>query len=230
MDTLGARPLAKLYQSRPPLRPALGVDTLRHMSNDNGSEGGRPDEPVRENGEETASAARDLADGLDLMMRAARKALRGFDAGRLEEMGRKAKQNLESLDPKAVGDLGRRAKEKVESFDRKAVSDLGRKAKEKVENLDRKTVEDLGRKAAQKLDPRNIEEVAEEAGRELIAVVERVAERVDAVVSRGIRRSSPPPPDVEERDEPAESGSKGGNSGSEPPPDSQRQPRIRIEE
>jgi len=181
------------------------------MSNENGSEGGRPDESARENSEETASAARDLADGLDLMMRAARKAVRGLDAGRLEELGRKAKENLERVD-------------------RKAVSELGRKAKEKVESLDRATVEDLGRKAARKLDPRNIEEVAEEAGRELIAVVERVADRVDSVVNRGIRRSSPPPPDVEERDPPAEAGPKGGNSGSEPPPDSQSQPRVRIEE
>ena len=193
------------------MRPLLSVDTLRHMSNENGSEGGRPDESARASSEETASAARDLADGLDLMMRAARKALRGLEAGRLEEMGRKAKENLERLDPKAV-------------------SELGRKAKEKVESLDRKKVEELGRKAAQKLDPRNIEEVAEEAGRELIAVVERVAERVDAVVSRGIRRSSPPPPDVEEREPPAEADAQGGNSGSEPPSDSQRQPRVRIEE
>ena len=182
------------------MRPLRGVDNLTRMSNENGSEGGRPDEPERENGEESSSAARDLADGLDLMMRAARKAVRGLELGRLEELGRKAKANLESLDTKAVSELGRKAKERVERLDPKAVSELGRRAKERVENLDRKAVEDLGRKAAQKLDPRNIEEVAEEAGRELVAVVERVAERVEAVVSRGIRRSSPPPPDVEERD------------------------------
>ena len=104
-----------------------------------------------------ATASRDLADGLELMMRAARKAVRDIDRSKLEELGRRARRNLDSLD--------------------------------------RKRVEELGRKAARRLDPRRIEEVAEEAGRELLGVVERVTERVEGMVSGVARRSKPPPGD-----------------------------------
>ena len=54
----------------------------------------------------------------------------------------------------------------------------------------------MGRKAAKNLDPRRIEEIAEEAGRELLNVVERVAERVEHAVSGsrpGERTSSAAP-------------------------------------
>jgi len=96
----------------------------------------------------------DLADGLELMLRAARKAVRGIDPARIEELGRRAIRS--------------------------------------VEGLDRQKVQDLGRKAARNLDPKKIEEVAEEAGRELLAVMERVAERVEGIVA-GSKRSTPPP-------------------------------------
>jgi len=96
----------------------------------------------------------DLAEGLELMLRAARKAVRGIDPARIEELGRRAIRS--------------------------------------VEGLDRQKVQDLGRKAARNLDPKKIEEVAEEAGRELLAVVERVAERVEGMVARS-KRSTPPP-------------------------------------
>ncbi len=95
----------------------------------------------------------DLAEGLELMLRAARKAVRGIDPARIEELGRRAIRS--------------------------------------VEGLDRQKVQDLGRKAARNLDPKKIEEVAEEAGRELLAVVERVADRVEGMVA-GSRRSTPP--------------------------------------
>jgi len=99
--------------------------------------------------EDEPSASRDLADGLDLMIRAARRAMRGFDRGKLEDLGRRAVQSVEDLDPGRVGELGR--------------------------------------KAARKLDPRKIEEVAQEAGRELMNVIERVSDRIDSMVS-GSRR------------------------------------------
>jgi hypothetical protein len=102
----------------------------------------------------------DLAEGLELMLRAARKAVRGIDSARIEELGRRAIRS--------------------------------------VEGLDRQKVQDLGRKAARNLDPKKIEEVAEEAGRELLAVVERVAERVEGMVA-GSRRSTPPPPSQADR-------------------------------
>src|ERR1044071_8716300 len=100
------------------------------------------------------SASRDLAEGLELMLRAARKAVKSVDPAKFEALGRRA-----------VGHL---------------------------ENLDRKRVGELGRKAAKNLDPRRIEEIAEEAGRELLNVVERVAERVESAVS-GTRGESGSP-------------------------------------
>ncbi len=92
------------------------------------------------------SAAQDLADGLDLMLRAAKKAVRHVDPQNIEALGRRALGNLEALN--------------------------------------KKRVEEVRRKAKHSLDPRRIEEIAEEAGRELWRVVERVAERVDSVVAR----------------------------------------------
>jgi hypothetical protein len=113
-----------------------------------GDESKRPDSEEEKFGaapEDEPSASRDLADGLDLMMRAARKALRGFDPGKLE--------------------------------------DLGRRAVHSVEHLDSKQVSEFGRKAARNLDPRKIEEVAQDAGRELMNVIERVSDRIDGMVS-----------------------------------------------
>lgn len=93
------------------------------------------------------SAARDLADGLDLMLRAARKAARHVDPQKIEALGRRALDNLDALK--------------------------------------RRRVEDLRQEAKRKLDPRRIEEIAEDAGKELWKVVERVTDRVDALVNRG---------------------------------------------
>lgn len=93
------------------------------------------------------SAVRDLADGFDLMLRAARKAARHVDPQKVEALGRRALDNLDALK--------------------------------------RRRVEDLRSEARRKLDPRRIEEIAEDAGKELWKVVERVTDRVDALVNRG---------------------------------------------
>ena len=53
-----------------------------------------------------------------------------------------------------------------------------------LEALKRQRVEELRTQARRKLDARRIEEIAEDAGKELMRVVERVAERVDSIVGR----------------------------------------------
>jgi hypothetical protein len=118
-------------------------DTSVMDGEDQRPKGDRPDPEAT--AEEERTASRDLADGLDLMMRAARKAMRGFDPAKLEDLGRRAVRSVESLDAKQVSEFGR--------------------------------------KAARNLDPRKIEEVAQDAGRELMNVIERVSDRIDGLVS-----------------------------------------------
>ncbi|MEB2313895.1 MAG: hypothetical protein OZ921_13720 [Sorangiineae bacterium] len=107
-------------------------------------------EPASQPGE-PRGAGEDLAQGLEFMLRAARKAAGRLEPGRLEALGRRAMQRLDDLDARAVGELGR--------------------------------------KAVKSLDPKRIEEIASEAGRELLSVVERVAGRVESAVT-----GAPPPP------------------------------------
>jgi hypothetical protein len=140
--------------------------------------------------QEKPTASKDLSDGLQLMLSAAKKALKNVDPNRIEEVGRRAMKNLEGVDARKVGDLGR--------------------------------------KAAKNLDPRKIEEVAEEAGRELLSVMERVADRVERIASGAIAgakegaraetKSSPPPP-TEPRQTEAEDPSGG---------ESDDKPRVRV--
>jgi hypothetical protein len=87
-----------------------------------------------------------LADGLELMLRAAKKAARHVDPQNIETIGRRALDNLEALN--------------------------------------KKRVDEIKDKAKRSLDRRRIEEIAEDAGKELLRVVDRVAERVDSLVSR----------------------------------------------
>ncbi|HMJ14260.1 MAG TPA: hypothetical protein VK524_22750 [Polyangiaceae bacterium] len=123
------------------------------------------------------SAADDLAAGLDLMLRAARKALKNIEPARIEELGKRAMRS--------------------------------------VENLDRKAVSELGKKAAKNLDPRRIEEVAEEAGRELMSVIERVAERVEDMIG-------PKPPSQKPGAPPG--------ADANPPGNTETKPRVRVED
>ena len=136
--------------------------------------------------ERDRSASADLADGLELMLRAARKAMRGIDPGRIEELGRRAVSS--------------------------------------VENLDRRKVGEIGRKAARNLDPRRIEEIAEDAGRELLGVVERVAERVESVVSGAQRGSRPAAGEAEPADTRSGDDAKSGDDAEQP-----RQ-RVRVDD
>ena len=132
------------------------------------------DEPPHEGPGADRSAAQDLADGLDLMLRAAKKAMRSVDPQNIESIGRRAFDNLELLN--------------------------------------KKRVEELRTKARQKLDPRRIEEIAEEAGKELLKVVERVAERVDSIVTRGGSPPSDRSPHTKPSQGDEESEAAGGNA------------------
>jgi len=146
--------------------------------------GPNPSEQAREQ-----SATRDLAEGLDLMLRAAKKAMRNVEAQNLEALGRRALDNLEALN--------------------------------------KKRVEDLKHKARRTLDPRRIEEIAEDAGKELVRVVERVVERVDSIVTRGPTSSGPTaksePPSSSEQS-PSAPGDRGE------PEDAQSPTRVRVED
>ncbi len=137
-------------------------------------------EPPQEAPRSERSAAQDLADGLDLMLRAAKKAMRSMDPQNIENIGRRAYENLEQLN--------------------------------------KKRVEELRTKAKQKLDPKRIEEIAEDAGKELLKVVERVAERVDSIVSRAGGPASDRPP----RTKPSEGGHEPGAPGGEPAEETKR--------
>jgi hypothetical protein len=174
-----------LAEPLPPRHPMRILEAMTAQGDTDRNDGPTEDEPKQEQ-REGRSASQDLADGLELVMRAARKAMRDIDTGRIEELGRRARQNLE--------------------------------------RIDRRKVEELGRMAAQKLDPRRIEEIAEDAGRELLKVVERVADRVESVV--GNRRSSPPPRSEEQSESTgADPDSAQSEAGSE-----EAKARVRIED
>lgn len=70
------------------------------------------DEPSAREGAESGSersAAEDLAAGLDLMLRAAKKALKNIEPTHLEELGKRAMRTVENLDRKKVSDFGKKA-------------------------------------------------------------------------------------------------------------------------
>ena len=73
------------------------------MSNDSPNEDSQT-KATPESGQ--ASATSDLAEGLSLMMRAAKKAVKRVDAKRIEEAGKRALASIESLDKKRVEELG----------------------------------------------------------------------------------------------------------------------------
>jgi hypothetical protein len=122
------------------------------------------------------------------------------------------------------------AKKALKNVDPNRIEEVGRRAIRNLEQVDARKVGDLGRKAAKNLDPRKIEEVAEDAGRELLSVMERVAERVERIASGAIAgakegartesKSAPPPPVAADETEAAET--------PEPPVDPDGKPRVRV--
>lgn len=80
------------------------------------------------------SATDDLADGLDLMLRAARKALHSLDP-RIEEVGRRALERLQALDATAL-ETAKRAREQLDMGKlEQAAQDAGREVEKTVERL-----------------------------------------------------------------------------------------------
>lgn len=101
------------------------------------------DAPPAGSARQESSAAEDLADGVDLMLRAARKALRSFDP-QVERAAERALKQLQELDSNAFEEFSK----------------------------------------AGRIDPKKLEQAAEEAGRGIASVLERVTERVDALFRR----------------------------------------------
>jgi hypothetical protein len=147
------------------------------------------DESFAKTGQESekpaeSTASKDLADGLDLMLRAAKKAVRNVEPAKLEELGKRALKGLESLDSAGIG-----------------------------------------RKAARAIDVHKIEEIAQDAGKELLGVVERVAERVEAMVGVGGKRQSAASADAKAPSSaPQEAGDATETADASAPP-----PRIRVD-
>ena len=104
------------------------------------------------------------------------------------------------------------------------VESIGRRALDNLEALKKRRVEEIRSEARRKLDPRRIEEIAEEAGKELFRVVERVAERVDAIVNRGSH-----PPDAEDAGDTDASAPGGGADASAPTGHDPKKVRIADE-
>ncbi|MBK7581226.1 MAG: hypothetical protein IPI67_13555 [Myxococcales bacterium] len=135
------------------------------------------------------------------------------------------------------------AKKALKNVDPNRIEEVGRRAIKNIENLDTKKVGDLGKKAAKNLDPRKIEEVAEDAGRELLSVMERVAERIERIATgaiagakegaRGESKSSPPPAAETKAD--AADTEKSGDAGATPdseaktPESGDDKPRVRVD-
>jgi hypothetical protein len=74
---------------------------------------------------DSTSASQDLSEGLDLMLRAARKAMSRVNSSKLEAAGRRALDKLESLDAKKVGELGKKA---AKNLDPRRIEEIAEEA------------------------------------------------------------------------------------------------------
>lgn len=99
--------------------------------------------------------ADDVAEGLGLLLRAARRAIQKVDKTTIDRVASEVSET---------------------------VGDLGKKAAEAAGRVDTEQLKEAGKKAAEVLDPRRVEDFAEEAGKELLNVVQKVAGRVEGVL------------------------------------------------
>jgi hypothetical protein len=74
---------------------------------------------------EESPASRDLAEGLDLMLRAARKAMSRVNPTKLEAAGRRAVERLENLDARKVSELGKKA---AKNLDPRRIEEIAEEA------------------------------------------------------------------------------------------------------
>ena len=98
------------------------------MSDDRANE---PEE-AKEEEPKASSASEDLAEGLDLMLRAARKALNRVNTGKLEAAGRRAVEKLETLDARKVGELGKKA---AKNLDPRRIEEIAEEAGRELINV-----------------------------------------------------------------------------------------------
>jgi hypothetical protein len=100
-----------------------------------------------------SSAAEDLADGLDLMLRAARKALKTVDP-RIEQAAERAFERLEQFDASALSEMGRRAAAKMDPQKLEQVAaDAGREIATAVERMAQRIEEAISRRAGDEEKP-----------------------------------------------------------------------------
>jgi hypothetical protein len=83
------------------------------------------EEPRDAGARDATSASEDLSEGLDLMLRAARKAMSRVNSSKLEAAGRRAIEKLESLDAKKVGELGKKA---AKNLDPRRIEEIAEEA------------------------------------------------------------------------------------------------------
>jgi hypothetical protein len=114
------------------------------------------------------SAAEDLAAGVDLMLRAARKALKNIEPGRIEELGKRAMRSVENLDRKAVSDLGKKAAKNLDPRRIEEVAEeAGRELMSVIERVAERVEDMLGpRPPGQKPDASRSDETAESGSSE----------------------------------------------------------------
>jgi hypothetical protein len=101
------------------------------MADDQSSEP-KPDQPSEADERDPTSASEDLSEGLDLMLRAARKALSRVNSSKLEAAGRRAFEKLENLDAKKVGELGRKA---AKNLDPRRIEEIAEEAGRELINV-----------------------------------------------------------------------------------------------
>ncbi len=133
-----------------------------------GSEG-KPHEAGTQN-ENTAEqpergAGEDLAAGLDLMLRAAKKALKNIEPTRIEELGKRAMRGVESLDRKKVSEFAEKAAKNLDPRKIEEVAeDAGRELRSVIERVAERVEDMIGvRGTAPKSSPPPTEHATEEA-------------------------------------------------------------------
>ncbi len=99
--------------------------SMADSKNPSGDEGSGPSADRR-------SASQDLAEGLELMLRAARKAARHVEPSRIEELGRRAARSVENFDSKAAKELGRKA---VRTLDPRRIEEIAEDAGRELLNV-----------------------------------------------------------------------------------------------
>ena len=104
--------------------------------------------PVRPAAETQRSAADDLADGLDLLLRAARKAAGAVDP-RIERAAEQALERLQALDAGMTREFARRAPrlEQVARETGKEVAELVKRLSERIESSVKREAGGFGRSA-----------------------------------------------------------------------------------